>query len=114
MGTSRRPGRLITIFTKSPQDAQLSLVCRGWDADIGGMDALPKRLDRNRKLMAYTAAAIYGGAALDGAIESVLPRGPSFAITPVIVAAVIVIALLIGGPSLPAGRWLCSDRSASF
>ena len=60
-------------------------------------------LDRNKKLMAYTAAAIYGGAALDGAIESLLPRGPSFAITPVIFAAVIVIALLTGGPRLP--RW---------
>ncbi len=64
---------------------------------------MSKGLDRNKQLMAYTAVAMYGGAALDGAIESLLPRGPSFAITPVIVAAVIVIALLTGGPRLP--RW---------
>ncbi len=53
--------------------------------------------------MAYTAAAMYGGATLDGAIEGLLPGDPSFAITPVIVAAVVVTLLVLAGPRLP--RW---------
>jgi hypothetical protein len=53
--------------------------------------------------MAYTAAAIYGGAAFDGAIEGLIPGDPSFAISPVLVV----------GPRSRAGgsrRW---DRSGS-
>ncbi|MGO9489728.1 MAG: diguanylate cyclase [Solirubrobacteraceae bacterium] len=59
------------------------------------------KLARNKRLMAYTAAAMYGGAALDGALEGLIPGDPSFAIAPIVVAAVIV-ALLVGlGPRLP-------------
>ena len=37
------------------------------------------RLRTNKRLMAYTAAAMYGGAGLDGAIEGLLPGDPSSA-----------------------------------
>jgi diguanylate cyclase (GGDEF)-like protein len=54
----------------------------------------------DKRLMAYTAAGMYGGAAFDGAIEGIIPGDPSFAITPVIVSAVIVLALVLYGPRL--------------
>ncbi len=54
----------------------------------------------DKRLMAYTAAGMYGGAAFDGAIEGIIPGDPSFAITPVIVSAVIVLALVLYGPKL--------------
>ena len=54
----------------------------------------------DKRLMAYTAAGMYGGAALDGAIEGVIPGDPSFAITPVIASAAIVLALVRYGPRL--------------
>ncbi|HEX5224666.1 MAG TPA: GGDEF domain-containing protein [Solirubrobacteraceae bacterium] len=57
----------------------------------------------NRALMAYTAAAMYGGAAFDGAIEGLIPGDPSFAIAPVIAAGVVVTLLVAFGPRLP--RW---------
>ncbi len=59
------------------------------------------RLARNKRLMAYTAAAMYGGAAVDGAIEGLLPGDPPFAIGPAIAAAVIVGLLVVFGPRLP-------------
>jgi diguanylate cyclase (GGDEF)-like protein len=55
----------------------------------------------DKRLMAYTAAGMYGGAAFDGAIEGAIPGDPSFAITPVIVSAVIVLVLVRYGPRLP-------------
>ena len=61
------------------------------------------KLRMNKRLMAYTAAAMYGGAAFDGAIEGLIPGDPSFAVAPVIAAAVIVAALVVVGPRLP--RW---------
>jgi len=57
----------------------------------------------NRKVMAYTASAMYGAAALDGSIEGFLPGDPKFAILPVIVVLVMFVALLAVGPRLP--RW---------
>jgi diguanylate cyclase (GGDEF)-like protein len=56
-------------------------------------------------MMAYTAAAMYGGAAFDGAIEGLIPGDPSFAIAPVIVAALVVALVVTFGPRLPR-RWL--------
>jgi diguanylate cyclase (GGDEF)-like protein len=57
----------------------------------------------NRRLMAYTAAAIYGIAGLDGAIEGLLPNDPPFALLPVIVVFVVFGLLMAFGPRLP--RW---------
>jgi hypothetical protein len=57
----------------------------------------------NRRTMAYTAAAIYGIAGLDGAIEGLLPNDPPFAVLPVIVVLVMFVLLMGLGPRLP--RW---------
>ncbi len=57
----------------------------------------------NRRIMAYTAAAIYGIAGLDGAIEGLLPNDPPFALLPVIVVFVMFAMLMAFGPRLP--RW---------
>jgi diguanylate cyclase (GGDEF)-like protein len=51
--------------------------------------------------MAYTAAAMYGGAAFDGSIEGFLPGDPSFAIAPVLGAILITVVLVLAGPRLP-------------
>ena len=51
--------------------------------------------------MAYTAAAMYGGAALDGAVEGFLPGDPSFAIAPVIGSFVVVALLVAFGERMP-------------
>jgi diguanylate cyclase (GGDEF)-like protein len=53
----------------------------------------------NRRIMAYTASAIYGIAGLDGAIEGFLPGDPPFSVLPVVVVFVLFFALLA------VGRW---------
>jgi diguanylate cyclase (GGDEF)-like protein len=55
----------------------------------------------NRRVMAYTAAAMYGAAAVDGLIEGVLPGDPSYSLLPVAVVLVVVVALVVAGPRLP-------------
>ena len=55
----------------------------------------------NRRIMAYTAAAIYGIAGLDGAIGGLLPSDPPFALLPVIVVLVMFVMLMAFGPRLP-------------
>jgi len=59
------------------------------------------KLRLNKRLMAYTAAAMYGGAAFDGSIEGFLPGDPGFAIAPVLVAVATTLVLVIIGPRLP-------------
>jgi diguanylate cyclase (GGDEF)-like protein len=59
------------------------------------------RLDK--KVMAYTAAAMYGAAALDAALESLLPGDPSFAIAPALVALSLVALIVVLGPRM--ARW---------
>ncbi|MGO9322052.1 MAG: hypothetical protein ACLQBY_14785 [Solirubrobacteraceae bacterium] len=61
------------------------------------------KLRLNKELMAYTAAAMYGGAAFDGCIEGFLPGDPSFALAPVLVSIAATAALIVIGPRLP--RW---------
>jgi diguanylate cyclase (GGDEF)-like protein len=61
------------------------------------------KLRLNKRLMAYTAAAMYGGAAFDGSIEGFLPGDPSFALLPVLVSIAITGLLVAFGPRLP--RW---------
>jgi diguanylate cyclase (GGDEF)-like protein len=55
----------------------------------------------NRRVMAYTAAAIYGIAGLDGAIEGFLPGDPPFSMLPVVVVFVLFFVLMAIGPRLP-------------
>lgn len=57
----------------------------------------------NRRIMAYTAAAIYGIAGLDGAVEGFLPNDPPFAVLPVVVVFVMFAVLMAAGPRMP--RW---------
>jgi diguanylate cyclase (GGDEF)-like protein len=59
------------------------------------------KLRVNKRLMAYTAAAMYGGAAFDGSIEGFLPGDPSFAVAPVLGAVAITVLLVLLGPRLP-------------
>lgn len=55
----------------------------------------------DRRLMAYTAAAMYGAAAIDGAVEGFLPGDPPFAVAPIFVVALITGALVLAGPRIP-------------
>jgi diguanylate cyclase (GGDEF)-like protein len=52
-------------------------------------------------MMAYTASAIYGATALDGAAEGFLPGDPKFSLVPVIVVGVIFAMLVTIGPRMP-------------
>jgi diguanylate cyclase (GGDEF)-like protein len=69
-------------------------------ADIPMVSSLVN-LRSNRRVMAYTAAAIYGIAGLDGAIEGFLPGDPPFSLVPIVVVFVLFFALLAVGPRLP-------------
>src|SRR5271157_1337041 len=80
-----------------------TLVLRALQADIQGMSRSLESVARDKKLMAYTAAAMYGCAALDEAITGVIPGDPPLAVIPVTIAVCVVTALLIVGPRLP--RW---------
>jgi diguanylate cyclase (GGDEF)-like protein len=53
--------------------------------------------------MAFTAAAMYGAAGLDGVVEGFLPGDPKSSPWPVVVVAVILGGLLTLGPRMP--RW---------
>jgi diguanylate cyclase (GGDEF)-like protein len=55
----------------------------------------------DRRTIAYTAAAMYGAAGLDGLLEGLLPSDPAFAIAPVLVVIAILACLLTVGPRLP-------------
>lgn len=56
---------------------------------------------RTKRIMAHTAAAMYGAALFDGAIEGFLPGDPSFSFVPIVVVAGIVVVLLSVGRKLP-------------
>lgn len=58
-------------------------------------------LRANRRLMAYTAAAIYGIAGVDGVVEGFLPGDPPFSLLPVVVVLVLFGGLMALGPRLP-------------
>ncbi len=65
------------------------------------MSASLEKLSQDKRLMAYTAAAMYGGAALDAAIEGLLPGDPAFALAPALAAVAVVGLLVLFGPRLP-------------
>jgi diguanylate cyclase (GGDEF)-like protein len=79
----------------------LTLVSGVSSADKWTVSPSLDKLTRNKRLMAYTAAAMYGGAALDGAVEGFLPGDPSFAIAPVIGSFVVVALLVAFGERVP-------------
>jgi diguanylate cyclase (GGDEF)-like protein len=60
-----------------------------------------EELAHDKRLMAQTAAAMYGGATIDAAIEGIVPGDPSFAIAPALGALALVSVVLLVGPRLP-------------
>jgi diguanylate cyclase (GGDEF)-like protein len=65
------------------------------------MKDLPTGSSTNKRAMVNTAAALYGAATLDGALEGLLPGDPAFAAVPVVAVAVVLAGLLAFGPRLP-------------
>jgi len=63
----------------------------------------PESLRLNGRLTAYTAAALYGAAGLDGLLDAAAAGGPSFSPVPSLVALVLAMVLLVVGPRVP--RW---------
>ncbi len=68
-------------------------------ADVVDVD--DQSIRHNRKIMAYCAAAMYAAAALDGAIELVLPNVPNFSVLPIYVVAAMTAFMFFVGPRLP-------------
>lgn len=58
----------------------------------------------NKRLIAYSAAAMYGGGVLVDAVESMTAGGPDFSLAPGFAALVAVALLLLAGPRMP--RWI--------
>jgi diguanylate cyclase (GGDEF)-like protein len=58
-------------------------------------------LRRDRRLMAYTAAGMYGGAAALSLIEGLTPGGPPVSAAPGVAALGLFLALVALGPRLP-------------
>jgi diguanylate cyclase (GGDEF)-like protein len=73
------------------------------EADISSVIHSLGSLRLNRRLMAYTAAAMYGAAVLIDLIEVSVRGGPGVSVVPGLVALAIVPALAAVGPRLP--RW---------
>jgi diguanylate cyclase (GGDEF)-like protein len=61
----------------------------------------PQRWESNRRLMAYSAAVMYGGATLIDAVEAAIPGGQTFSLVPGVGAFVLVALLVAFGPRLP-------------
>jgi diguanylate cyclase (GGDEF)-like protein len=61
----------------------------------------PQRWESNRRLMAYSAAVMYGGAALIDAAEAAIPGGLTFSLVPGVGALLLVTMLVAVGPRLP-------------
>jgi diguanylate cyclase (GGDEF)-like protein len=57
--------------------------------------------DSSKRQMAYTAAAMYGGAVVVGLLEGVIPGGPALSLFPAFAALGFVTLLLVAGPRLP-------------
>jgi diguanylate cyclase (GGDEF)-like protein len=70
-------------------------------ADTRRVSASYDELAHDKRLMAHTAAAMFGGATVDAAIEGLVPGDPAFAIAPALAALVLVSVLLLVGPRLP-------------
>ena len=65
------------------------------------------------KPIAYSAAAIYGGAATIGIVEGAIPGGPPFSLAPSVAALVFCLLTFADRPAArPAARSRRSARSA--
>src|ERR1700753_687964 len=64
--------------------------------------ALPQRPgEANKRIMAYSAAVMYGGAMSIDLVESAVPGGQSFSLVPGVGALVLVVLLVTCGSRLP-------------
>jgi diguanylate cyclase (GGDEF)-like protein len=64
--------------------------------------ALPQRPgEANRRVMAYSAAVMYGGAMSIDAVESIVPGGQTFSLVPGVGALILVVLLIAYGSRLP-------------
>jgi diguanylate cyclase (GGDEF)-like protein len=59
--------------------------------------------DDDRRVVARSAAGIYGGAALLGIVEAAIPGGPDVSLTPSLLAPIVVLITLYLGPRVPRG-----------
>ncbi len=100
---SIRSSRAFPSWKWAVEGSRRSVVVWSSDADTDEVHAAIEDMRGNRRVMVYTAAAIYGAAAADGLIEGVLPGDPEYSLLPVAVVLVIVIALAVAGTRLP--RW---------
>ena len=62
---------------------------------------LTARQGSSKRAMAYSAAAMFGGAAFVGIVEGVLPGGQRFSPVPSLIALAVVTALILWGRRLP-------------
>jgi hypothetical protein len=69
------------------------------------------RPNANRKLMADSAALMFGGAAALSLLEAAIPGGPRIALVPSIGAFVLALVVSVTGPACRAARWRHWDRS---
>src|SRR4051812_16118693 len=63
--------------------------------------ATARELRRPEPALVHSGIAIYAGAAAIGAIESVVPGGPSFSPVPGIVALIVTVLLWVFGARVP-------------
>ena len=70
-------------------------------ADTGDVSAHQADPGSHRRLMAYSAAVMYGGATLIDAVEAAIPGGQTFSLLPGVLALVLVTLLVTVGPRLP-------------
>ena len=70
---------------------------------VGGVLVPATRMSRrpDKRQMAYTAAAMYGGAAFLSVVEGAIPGGPALSLIPGVAAMVLVTLIVIVGPRLP-------------
>jgi diguanylate cyclase (GGDEF)-like protein len=66
-----------------------------------GMNPSEEAVGWPKRLMAQTAAAMYGGAAALGMIEGLIPGGQTFSPVPGLISLALVVFLLAAGPRLP-------------
>jgi len=71
------------------------------DADVSDMSPSVEDVRLNRRLMAYTAAALYAVAGVGGVLERVGPGGPGFPVVPSLFALALAAFLLVAGPRFP-------------
>jgi diguanylate cyclase (GGDEF)-like protein len=74
-----------------------------WHAEKSCVRPFLRHADPTKRPMAYSAAAMFGGAAFLGLVEGLIPGGEDFSLLPGLGALAFVVILLLVGPRLPIG-----------